>query len=54
MDVLHTRNRAEPTGPQEPGLYLEQVETASFQYVIHPTNGRSAHWTRRAEQTGPK
>jgi hypothetical protein len=34
-----------------PGLYLEQVEIASFQCVIHSTYGRSAHWTLRAAQT---
>jgi hypothetical protein len=37
-----------------PELYLEQVETASFQYAIHPTYGSSAHWILRAEQTGPQ
>jgi hypothetical protein len=54
MDALHTGYSAVQTDPQEPGLYLEQVLTASFQYVIHPTYGRSAHWTLRAEQTDPQ
>jgi hypothetical protein len=54
MDALHTTYRVAQTYPHEPGLYLEQVETASFQYVIHPTYGRSAYWTLRAGQIGPK
>jgi hypothetical protein len=39
------------TDSEEPGLYLERVETAPFQCVIHPTYERSAQWTLRAEQT---
>jgi hypothetical protein len=33
---------------------MQQVETPSFQYVIHPTYGRSAHWTLRAAQRDTK
>jgi hypothetical protein len=46
--------RAAQTDPQEPGVYVEEVETAPFEYVILSTYGRSAHWTLRAEHTDPQ
>jgi hypothetical protein len=46
--------RAAQTGPQEPRLYLQHLEAASFQYVIHPTYGRSANWTLTASQPDTK
>jgi hypothetical protein len=42
------------THPQEPVLYLEIIEAASFQYVIHPTFGRSAEWTLRSGHIDPE